>query len=128
MPDNAVLRPHLPHAELLPEVAVTVTHAGHGTVVASLAHGVPMVTLPNPAADQPALAAHVAELGTGIALDGETATPADIAPAVLAGESYAAAARRLAKTLVGAPGDRNMADAIERLASHPPAGGEPQRP
>ncbi|MGH3094485.1 MAG: glycosyltransferase [Streptosporangiales bacterium] len=73
----------------------TVTHAGHGTLAASLAHGIPIVALPNPAADQPALAARVAELGAGVALDGEAATPTEIRAAVdtvLASGSYSAAA------------------------------------
>ncbi|MGH3350408.1 MAG: glycosyltransferase [Nocardioides sp.] len=90
---------HVPHGQVLPGAAVTVTHAGHGTVAASLSHGVPLVALPNPAADQPALAAQVERLGAGIALDGETATPDQIAEAVRtvrADPSFAASARSLA--------------------------------
>lgn len=118
IPADAVVLPYVPHAEVLPHVAVTVTHAGHGTVAASLAYGVPLVSLPNPAADQPALAARVAELGAGIALDGETATAADVAEAVevvLADVSYTAAARRLAMTIAASPGAQNCADVIEHL-------------
>jgi len=35
-----------PHAEVLREAALTVTHAGHGTVIKSLAGAVPLVCLP----------------------------------------------------------------------------------
>ncbi|GAA4360938.1 hypothetical protein GCM10023088_00640 [Actinomadura verrucosospora] len=42
----------------------------------------PVVALPNPAADQPALARRAAELGAGLALEGESAGPEEIAAAV----------------------------------------------
>jgi UDP:flavonoid glycosyltransferase YjiC (YdhE family) len=118
VPANAVLVSHVPHAEIMPHVAVTVTHAGHGTVAASLANGVPMVCLPNPAADQPALAAQVQALGAGLALDGESATAAEIGAAVhhvLADKSCAAAARRLADAIAAAPGVAAVAHRLEQL-------------
>ena len=96
--------PFVPHASVLPHAAITVTHAGHGTVAASLAHGVPVVALPNPAADQPALAQQVAKLRAGIALDGESATPGEIADAcrrVLADGEYANGARRMKAVTAG---------------------------
>lgn len=74
------------------------THAGHGTTTAALEHGVPLVCLPNTTSDQPGLAAQVAELRAGIALDGDTALAEAIGEAVmriLADNSFAAAARRL---------------------------------
>jgi UDP:flavonoid glycosyltransferase YjiC (YdhE family) len=119
VPGNVVLVRHVPHAEILPDVAVTVTHAGHGTVVASLAHGVPMVCLPNPAADQPALAARVQALGAGVALEGEGATAAEIAAAVhqmLADASYAATARRLAEKIAATPGVAMVTRRLEQFA------------
>lgn len=119
VPRNIVLIRHLPHSEILPHVAITVTHAGHGTVSASLAHGVPMICLPNPAADQPALAGRVQALGAGIALDGENATAVEIAAAVhqvLAHASYASAARRLAKTIATARSQSIVARRLEALA------------
>ncbi|GAA4305762.1 hypothetical protein GCM10023178_13380 [Actinomadura luteofluorescens] len=84
VPGDAVVLPWVPHAEVLPHAAAVVTHAGHGTVTAALAHGVPIIALPNPAADQPALARRTVELGAGIALDGESARPEEIAAAVRA--------------------------------------------
>lgn len=119
VPPHAALIPYLPHGEVLPDVAVTVTHAGHGTVAASLGHAVPIVALPNPAADQPALAARVHELGAGIALDGETATAAEIGSAVdtvLRDDAYRTAARALASSIAASPGAATAADLVERLA------------
>ncbi|MFJ9542148.1 glycosyltransferase [Streptomyces sp. NPDC101225] len=119
VPGDAVLVPFVPHVDVLPYASVTVTHGGHGTVAASLAHGVPLVALPNPAADQPALAAHVERLGAGIALDGDGATPDDIADAVrtvLEDDSYAARARQLARSISALPGPDGAAARLERIA------------
>lgn len=105
IPANARLAPFIPHAELLPHAAALVTHAGHGTVAAALARGVPLVCLPNTTSDQPGLAAQVVSLGAAIALDGDHAPPDAIADAVmtvLTDPAYAAAARRLAATIAAA--------------------------
>jgi MGT family glycosyltransferase len=122
VPVNAAIRRFVPHERVLQSVAATVTHAGHGTVSASLAHRVPVVALPNAAADQPFLAAMLQKLGAGIALDGE-AEPAAIRTAVKAvvGEpSYVAAAGRLAGAIASAPGAPGAADELERVASTRP--------
>lgn len=107
VPGDAALVPFVPHASVLPHAAITVTHAGHGTVAASLAHGVPLVALPNLAADQPALAQRVAELRAGIALDGDSASAGEIAAAcrrVLADDDYAKGARRMQEVIAAYPG------------------------
>jgi MGT family glycosyltransferase len=118
VPGNAVVVPRVPHDEVLPGVAATVTHAGHGTVMASLKHGVPLLSLPNLAADQPILAARVAELGCGLSLDGDRATPYEIGMALdrlLAEPSHAANARRLAEAISGSPGTPAAVLQLERL-------------
>jgi MGT family glycosyltransferase len=43
---NVAMHRYLPHAALLPDCALVVTHAGFGTVMAVLAHGVPLLCLP----------------------------------------------------------------------------------
>jgi len=122
VPSNAVLVPHVPHGEVLPLASAVVTHAGHGTVAAALAHGVPLVCLPNPGSDQPALATRVEDLGPGQALDGELASPGEIKRAVddvLAGPLYAAAAGRLARAIATTPGDATAVSLLEPLIRHP---------
>jgi UDP:flavonoid glycosyltransferase YjiC (YdhE family) len=122
VPPNAAIVGHVPHDEVLPRTAVTVTHAGHGTVTASLRHGVPLICLPNPAADQPLLAQQVEAIGAGIALDGDNATAEDIRAAarcVLSQERYAETARMLAKVISSAPGVAAAADRLERVCSFP---------
>lgn len=123
IPSSATLAAYIPHGTVLPQVSATITHAGHGTVAASLAHGVPLLCLPNPAADQPALAAQVVRLGAGIALDGETATPADIAHAVatlLTDDTYRDNSARLAAIIGALPGASAAATRLESLALNGP--------
>jgi MGT family glycosyltransferase len=118
IPDNAAIRRFVPHQKVMPSAVATVTHAGHGTVAASLAHGVPIVALPNAAADQPFLAAKVQELGAGLALDG-AAEPAAIRKAVLEVMEqplYAAAASKLGVAIHAASGVSDAAVELEGLA------------
>jgi MGT family glycosyltransferase len=118
IPTNAAIQRFVPHILVMPSAAITVTHAGHGTVAASLAHGVPLVALPNPMADQPFLAAKLQELGAGLALDGESG-PAAIRTAVqevIGQPSYAKAAANLAAAIRAAPGVAGAADELEQLA------------
>ena len=120
LPDNVTVRPFVPHEEVLPAVSVTVTHCGHGTLSASLAHGVPIVGLPYPAADQPFLAARIQALGAGLAMDGES-SPATINSAVrdlLDRPSFRDAAAHLGRAIRGAPGAAGAADVLEPLARH----------
>lgn len=119
VPGNAAVEPWIPHPEVLPWASAVVTHAGHGTLAAALTYGVPLVCLPNPEADQPALARRVADLGAGIALDGETATPAEIAEAVrtvVDTPSYAASATTLAMRLAQAPGPEGALTHLTKIA------------
>ena len=120
IPGNAVIVRHLPHKVILPHAALTVTHAGHGTVTASLKHGVPMLCLPNPGADQPVLAMQVQALGCGLSLDGDNASLAEIRAAaerLITDTSYGLNARRLADTISRAPGVSAAVLRLEHLAS-----------
>lgn len=120
MPDNAVIVGRVPHDEILPQVTVTVTHAGHGTVTASLKHGVPLLCLPNLAGDQPILASQVQNIGCGLSLDGDGATSREIGEAmdrVIEEQSFAAQARSLASAISQAPGAAAAANKLEQLAA-----------
>jgi UDP:flavonoid glycosyltransferase YjiC (YdhE family) len=77
---NITLERRVAHDLVLPQADLLITHAGHGTVMAGLTFGVPMLCLA-PLADQPMNAARVAELGLGEALD-PAASRADIAQAI----------------------------------------------
>jgi MGT family glycosyltransferase len=121
VPDNAVVVRRAPHDEILPMAALTVTHAGHGTVITSLKYGVPLLCLPNPVADQPILASQIEALGCGASLDGDSATPEEIKAAIdrlLNDRSFTANARTLAETISRSPGVSAAASQLETLLSH----------
>jgi EryCIII-like glycosyltransferase len=81
IPDNATAVDYLPHDQWMPMAAVVVGHAGHGTTMAALYHGAPLVCVPGLGRDQAPIAARVAELGLGLALT-DNAASADIRAAV----------------------------------------------
>ena len=96
-PDNVLVTAAAPHNIALPHAAVTITHAGHGTAVKSLAAGVPLVCVPL-GRDQREVARHVEWLGAGTTVS-KSASPGTIARAVdrvLRDPSYRRAAQRLA--------------------------------
>jgi MGT family glycosyltransferase len=75
-----VVRRYVPHVAVLPHAALVVTHAGTGTLMAALAHGVPLVCIPL-GRDQPGNAERAAELGVGLSLPTD-AQPSQIRAAV----------------------------------------------
>jgi demethyllactenocin mycarosyltransferase len=74
------VRSHVSHIGVLPHTKLVVTHAGMGTVMASLTFGVPMLCFPMER-DQFANAERVEALEAGLALDLD-ATEAEIALAI----------------------------------------------
>jgi MGT family glycosyltransferase len=100
VPANVRIHDWLPHAAVLPHAAAVVTHAGHSTIMAALAHGVPLVCMPM-GRDQHANAERVATLGLGraIASDTPSAGIGDVLHEVLTKESYRDAARRMAAAI-----------------------------
>lgn len=106
-----------PHTRVLREASVVVTNAGHGTVMKSLAAGVPLVCIPIDR-DQRDNTVRVLRLGAGIRLS-KKSTPAQIAATVteiLEHPQYRAAARRFADVLVWEAAHRpRAADEAESL-------------
>ena len=97
---NVVMHDWIPHGAILPHTAAVVTHAGHSTVMAAFAHGLPMVCMPM-GRDQNANADRVATLGAGLALTAD-APSGEIRAAireVLTNPSYRESARRMSKLI-----------------------------
>lgn len=116
--DNVHVEPYVPHARLLPDADVVVTHAGHGTTIAALAHGVPLVCLPV-GRDQPDIAARVVWHGAGTRLSARS-KPTRIARAinqVLSDDTYRRSARKLADAIAAEGTQLRGAEALEQLAS-----------
>ncbi len=102
----------------LPYADAVVTHAGHGTVIAALAHGLPLVCLPM-GRDQHDNAARVAWHGAGLRLSCRS-SPARIAAAVrtvLDNAAYREAAQRIAKAIIDERPSRAGPDELEDLAA-----------
>ena len=93
---------HVDLAGVLPRARAVVCHAGSGTLLAALAHGVPLVLLPI-GADQPGNARRAVALGAAIALDPLTATPEEIGAAVRAAPELRPAAGRLRRSIAALP-------------------------
>lgn len=120
IPANVEVHRWLDHGEVFPEMTAVIGHGGHGTAVAALAHGVPLLALPlDTRGDQPFVATSVEVLGAGRRLS-KQAKPAAIRAAVealLADGPHRDAASRLAQVIRRADGRRGSADLIEALLS-----------
>lgn len=118
LPANVEVRDWLPHAEVLPFTALVITHAGMGTTMASLAHGVPLVCMPM-GTDQHEVTARVIHAGAGLRCDAdadEARIPAAIR-AALGDPDLRAAARRLANAIADEIAADRAVSELEALAA-----------
>ena len=81
LPGNIVARRFVPHGFVLPRAQLVITHAGLGTVMAALTHGVPLLCIPLKN-DQFENAARVVAAGAGCTL-GSHARRSSLKPAIL---------------------------------------------
>ncbi|GAB3281460.1 hypothetical protein GCM10027449_22520 [Sinomonas notoginsengisoli] len=66
VPDGVEVHGWCPHEDLMPRASLVVSHGGHGTAMAALAHGVPLLVLPlDLATDQPWVGRAVQRAGVG---------------------------------------------------------------
>jgi len=101
VPENVIALPGVAHNQVFPRADAVVTHAGHGTVMRALAHGLPLVCLPM-GRDQVDNAALVVRHGAGLKLSPK-AKSGRIAAAigrVLSKPDFAMNARFLQKSIL----------------------------
>jgi UDP:flavonoid glycosyltransferase YjiC (YdhE family) len=113
---NVAIHGYLPHAALLPDCALVVTHAGFGTVTAVLAHGVPLLCLPM-GRDQHHNAKRVAACGAGLVLPADAGVE-EIRHAMqelLTKPDYQVAARRIAAMIARQDGRETAIKELEAL-------------
>lgn len=117
LPANVHVTPFVPHARVIPTASLVITHAGHGTAITALAHGVPLVCLPI-GRDQPDVAARVVAHGAGVRMRRGSHSEAinRAARHVLATPAYRDQARRLAAEIATENPHSAGADELERLA------------
>ena len=109
---------YVPHAEILPSASLVITHAGLGTTMAALGHGVPLLCTPM-GRDQFFNAEQVQALGAGRMLmpDSSSEAIAQAATDILADDRFKAGAKQMAVTIGGYGGAAAAATALESLAS-----------
>ncbi|MET7993922.1 glycosyltransferase [Amycolatopsis sp. NPDC005232] len=117
----------VPQAELLPSIDLVMSHGGSGSLLGALAHGLPSLVFAM-GADQPGNARQTTRLGTGVALDPETATPEEIhetAVRLLTEPRWREAAQRVQEEINGQPGAAETVPLLEITATSAP--GSPLR-
>lgn len=115
-PDHLRIEHFIPQAELLPRADLVVSHAGSGTLMGALAHGLPSILFPM-GADQPHNARRCTELGAAVTLDPTTATPDEIRAAVssvLSSHPHREAAQRIQQEINALP---SVEQAVQHLGS-----------
>ena len=121
IPQNARIEPWVSHADLLPLTDVMVTTGGAGSVLASLAAGVPLVIVPTEW-DKPEIAQRVVESGAGIRIAPQRCTPDRLRESVqrvLRDGSFREAARRLAVQFQDLAGSGRATELLVALAGSP---------
>ncbi len=116
-PDNVHVHRFIPQAELLPRCDAVIAHGGAGTTLGALAHGLPLLMLPQ-GADQHYNAERVAAAGAGLSLAPAQATSAAIASAIdtlLGDASLRAGARRVAAEIAAMPGPESGVEHLQAL-------------
>jgi hypothetical protein len=120
IPDNFLVRPHVPQLEVLEHTDVFVTHGGMNSVMEAIYYGVPMVVVPQQP-EQAMTAARVAELGLGVALEPGQVTAGALRDAVTTISGDAGYRNRLAHTQQAARRGRLPARRRCHPAVRPPA-------
>ncbi|MYY03361.1 macrolide family glycosyltransferase [Streptomyces sp. ATexAB-D23] len=121
LPAHVETHQWLRHPEVLRHAAAFITHAGMGSVMESLAHGVPMVLVPYHI-DQRVIARQAAGLDLGRVLMRESADPAALRAAVeevATAPRIAAAVAAMRRHVHEAGGASRGADVVERLMRRP---------
>lgn len=118
VPGNAEAHRWVPHAELMPNVSMVVTHGGHSTTMLALAHDLPVLVLPlHPLVDQPMVGTAVEAAGAGRRL-AKRSSPGTLRPVIeeLLGDGpHRGAAARLGAEIRGLRGRETAADRLEEL-------------
>jgi UDP:flavonoid glycosyltransferase YjiC (YdhE family) len=114
VPANARVLGYVPQADILPRAKAVVTHGGSGSTLGALAHGCPMLLLPQ-GADQFENAAACAAAGAAIALFPGDQTPERLRAALadlLTEPRYAARAHAIASEIAAVPSAAEVAASL----------------
>ncbi len=113
-PSSVTVARWVPQTEVLPQASLVVSHAGSGTFLGALAHGLPQLCLPQ-MADQFRNAAAATASGAGISLLPTETTAESVGAAVdalLAGESHRRASEAVRDHIARMPSPEQVADLL----------------
>jgi UDP:flavonoid glycosyltransferase YjiC (YdhE family) len=116
-PDRIRVAGYVSQSAVLPHASVVVSHGGSGTVLATLAHGLPQVCVPQ-GADQFRNGHGVERSGAGISLPPAVLTPESVADAVRAlldDPSYRAGAGHVCEEIAAMPSPDEVVTVLEAL-------------
>ncbi len=117
-PTNVFVARYIPQSLLLPRCQAVVTHGGSGTILAALAHGLPLLVLPQ-GANQYRNAERCVAVGAARRLLPGEVTPEAVwqeVGALLDQPAWRAAAGRLAREIGQMPGPEQAVALVEELA------------
>jgi MGT family glycosyltransferase len=118
-PPSVRVERFVPQAHVLPRCAAVVAHAGSGSVLGALAHGLPLVLVPQ-GADQFDNAARCAAAGAAVVIAPEELTAEAVRAAlkrVLDEPSFAEAARRVQAEIDAMPTSEEVASRLEEYVA-----------
>lgn len=112
---NVHVTGYTPHSKVLPHCRLVISHAGHGIVMKSMVHGIPMVLVPW-GRDQPGVAARAGRLGTAVVVPKcgcSVAALFDTIQTILNDTQYQRKAQMVSSRLRRMDGVANAVDHIE---------------
>ncbi|MEX5634478.1 glycosyltransferase [Parafrankia sp. FMc2] len=119
VPENVFLRSWVPQADLLPHLDLVVHHAGSGTTLGSLSHGLPQLVMPR-GADQFINARLILTAGAGERLlpaEFTFSAVTEIAARLMAGKEYREAAGRISREIALMPSPTEVATRLPDLVA-----------
>jgi MGT family glycosyltransferase len=118
IPSNVHVERYIPHSLLLPRCAMVIGHGGAGTMLGSLVHGLPQLTVPF-GADQYINAEACARRGVGRTLPARDLTPERVRAetrTLLDDPAYAVCSRQVQNEIKGMATPAEAVSLLERLA------------
>jgi len=120
LPDGIRVEEYVDQSLVLPKAAAVIAHGGYGTTMGALAHGLPVVCIPQAALDNRANAERVSRLGAGVIVDDASSAAIAAAISSLIGDpAPRAAAARAATSIRELPDASQTAVLIEGIARAP---------
>ncbi len=116
---NAHVENYVPQSLLLKHCSAVICHGGPGTILNSLAQGLPLLILPQ-GADQYVMGDRVLEAGVGLRLVPADVNPSSVRASVLAlldEPSYRVGAHRLQREIAAMPDPKGAVFRIEEVAA-----------